>query len=84
MIDTIEPLFCPASIAIIGATNRPNRVGRAVMRNLIQGEFQGVLYPVHPKLKSIYGVKAYPTLTAIQDPVDLAVISFPGGLGFGL
>lgn len=74
MIDTIEPLFNPASIAIIGATNRPNSVGQAVMRNLIQGEFQGVLYPVHPKLKSIYGVKAYPSLTAIPDSVDLAVI----------
>ncbi|BBO76528.1 acyl-CoA synthetase [Desulfosarcina widdelii] len=74
MTDTIEPLFSPASIAIVGATNRPNSVGQAVMRNLIQGEFQGVLYPVHPKLKSIYGVKAYPTLTAIPDSIDLAVI----------
>ena len=74
MTDTVEPLFSPASIAIVGATNRPNSVGQAVMRNLIQGEFQGVLYPVHPKLKSIYGVKAYPTLTAIPDSIDLAVI----------
>ena len=74
MTDTIETLFSPASIAIVGATNRPNSVGQAVMRNLVQGEFQGVLYPVHPKLKSIYGVKAYPTLTAIPDSVDLAVI----------
>jgi len=74
MTDTIEPLFSPASIAIVGATNRPNSVGQAVMRNLIQGEFQGVLYPVHPKLKSITGVKAYPTLTAIPDSIDLAVI----------
>jgi acetyltransferase len=74
MTDHIDTIFSPASIAIIGATNRPNSVGQAVVRNLIQAEFQGVLYPVHPKLKSIYGVKAYPTLTAIPDPVDLAVI----------
>ena len=74
MIDSIDKLFSPTSIAIIGATNRPGSVGQAVMRNLIQGEFQGVLYPVHPKLTSIYGVKAYPTLSDIPDPVELAVI----------
>ena len=74
MIDNINTIFSPTSIAIIGATNRPGSVGQAVMRNLIQGEFQGVLYPVHPKLKSIYGVKAYPALTDITDPVELAVI----------
>ena len=74
MTDPIDTIFNPASIAIVGATNRPNSVGQAVMRNLIQGEFQGVLYPVHPRLKSIYGVKAYPTLTAIPDAIDLAVI----------
>ena len=74
MTDSIKPLFSPSSIAIIGATNRQGSVGEAVIRNLIQGKFQGVLYPVHPKLKSIYGVKAYPTLTAIPDPVDLAIV----------
>ena len=74
MIDTIETIFSPPSIAIIGATNRSGSVGQAVIRNLIQGEFQGVLYPVHPTLKSIYGIKAYPTLSDIPDPVELAVI----------
>ena len=74
MIDNINTIFSPTSIAIIGATNRSGSVGQAVMRNLIQGEFQGVLYPVHPKLKSIYGVKTYPTLSDIPDPVQLAVI----------
>jgi acetyltransferase len=74
MSSQIDTIFNPASIAIVGATNRPQSVGQAVVRNLIQGEFQGVLYPVHPTLKSIFGVKAYKCLEDIPDPVDLVVI----------
>ena len=74
MNDTIDAIFSPASIAVVGATNRSGSVGQAVMRNLIQGEFQGVIHPVHPTLKSIYGVKAYPRLADIPDPVDLVVV----------
>ncbi|WP_319406515.1 acetate--CoA ligase family protein [uncultured Desulfosarcina sp.] len=74
MTNDIDTIFNPTSIAIVGATNRPQSVGQAVVRNLIQGEFQGVLYPVHPVLKSIFGVKAYKTLGDIPDPVDLVII----------
>ena len=74
MSSQIDTIFNPTSIAIVGATNRPQRVGQAVVRNLIQGEYQGVLYPVHPALKSIFGVKAYKCLGDIPDPVDLAII----------
>jgi acyl-CoA synthetase (NDP forming) len=74
MTNSIDTIFNPTSIAIVGATNRPQSVGQAVIRNLIQGEFQGVLYPVHPTLKSIFGVKAYKRLGDIPDPVDLVMI----------
>ncbi|BBO90209.1 acetate--CoA ligase family protein [Desulfosarcina ovata] len=74
MKGTIDTIFNPASIAIVGATTRANSVGQAVIRNLIHGEYQGVLYPVHPRLKSLYGVKAYPALSAIPDAIDLVVI----------
>ena len=74
MSSQIDTIFNPTSIAIVGATNRPQSVGQAVVRNLIQGEFQGVLYPVHPTLKSVFGIKAYKRLGDIPDPVDLVVI----------
>ena len=74
MKDTIKALFSPASVAVVGATSRSGSVGQAVMHNLIQSEFQGVIYPVHPTLRSIYGVKAYPSLADIPDPVDMAVV----------
>jgi acyl-CoA synthetase (NDP forming) len=74
MENAMDTIFNPTSIAIVGATNRPQSVGHAVIRNLIQGEYQGVLYPVHPTLKSIFGVKAYKRLGDIPDPVDLVII----------
>ena len=76
-IKNIEPIMNPKSIAVVGATNRPGSVGLAVFRNILTAGFQGVLYPVNPKLKYVQSVKAYPKLEDIPDEVDLAVIIVP-------
>jgi len=73
----IECIISPKSIAVVGATNRPGSVGLATFKNLLQAGYQGILYPVNPKSKSIQGVKAYPSLTDVPDNVDLAVIVVP-------
>ncbi len=73
----IEAIFEPSSVAVIGASQRAGSVGKAVFKNLLEGEFVGVLYPVNFKAKSICGVKAYSTLAEIRDEVDLAVIIVP-------
>jgi acetate---CoA ligase (ADP-forming) len=73
----IDALFNPKSLAVVGATNREGSVGLAVFRNLLNAAYQGVLYPVNPRAKSIQGVKAYPSLTGIPDEVDMAVIVVP-------
>ena len=70
----IDCIISPKSIAVVGATNRPGSVGLATFKNLLRAGYQGVLYPVNPKSKSIQGVKAYPSLTDVPDDVDLAVI----------
>lgn len=77
MIKDIEFIMSPRSIAVVGATNRPGSVGLAVFRNILRAGFQGVLYPVNPKAKSVQSVKAYPKLADIPDEVDLAVIIVP-------
>ena len=77
MIKNVEPIMNPRSIAVVGATNRPGSVGLAVFHNILGGGFQGVLYPVNPKAKSVQSVKAYPKLADIPDEVDLAVIIVP-------
>jgi len=77
MMGGIESIISPQSIAVVGATNRPGSVGLAVFRNILNAGFQGVLYPVNPKAKSVQSVKAYPKLMDVPDEVDLAVIIVP-------
>ena len=77
MVKDIESIMNPRSVAVVGATNRPGSVGLAVFRNILNMGFQGVLYPVNLKAKSVQSVKAYPKLMDIPDEVDLAVIIVP-------
>jgi len=77
MTKDIEAIMNPRSIAVVGATNRPGSVGLAVFRNILTAGFQGVLYPVNLKAKSVQSVKAYPKLIDIPDEVDLAVVIVP-------
>jgi len=77
MAKNIESVMNPRSVAVVGATNRPGSVGLAVFRNILNAGFEGVLYPVNPKAKSVQSVKAYPALMDIPDEVDLAVIIVP-------
>lgn len=73
----LDAILSPKSIAVVGATNRTNSIGLAVFTNILKAGYKGVLYPVHPTATSVSSVKAYPTLTAIPDPVDMAVIIVP-------
>ena len=73
----LEPLFSPQSIAVIGASSRAGTAGNEIMKNLIAGSYSGVIYPVNPKSKSIMGIRCAPSITAIDDKVDLAVVIIP-------
>ncbi|MFH1138392.1 MAG: acetate--CoA ligase [Pseudomonadota bacterium] len=77
MTKNIESILNPKSIAVVGASKRPGSVGFATFSNLIKGDYQGVIYPVNPKVRSICGVRAYPSLMDIPDEVDLAVLIVP-------
>ena len=73
----LEPLFNPKTIAVIGASNNKESVGYGVMNNLIGHGYDGVVYPVNPKRKSVQGVKAYPSISEAPDKIDLAIIITP-------
>lgn len=73
----LDAIFAPKNVAVIGATENPGSVGRTIMSNLISNPFGGAVFPVNPKRPSVLGVKAYPTIRDIPDPVDLAVIVTP-------
>ncbi len=73
----LEVMFKPRSVAVIGATERTGSVARTIVWNLISTSFGGTIFPVNPKRNSILGIKAYPSVAAIPDQVDLAVIVTP-------
>ncbi len=73
----LEPMFSPRSIAVVGASRTPGTAGHAIVQNLIQGGYTGIIYPVNPKARSIMGIRCAPAFTDIDDHVDLAVIVVP-------
>ncbi len=70
-------LLKPRSIAIIGASATPGKIGNTVIRNLIDSEYKGGVYPVNPTAVEILGFKCYPTVNDIPYVVDAAVITVP-------
>ena len=73
----LDPIFSPRSVAVIGATERPDSVGRTILWNLITNSFGGTIFPVNLKRANVLGIKAYPTILDVPDDVDLAVIVTP-------
>lgn len=73
----LDRLFSPKSIAIFGASNRPDSVGTLVYENLLAGDFRGELFPINPKHEALKGKRCYPDIQTITTPVDLAVIATP-------
>lgn len=73
----LETFFSPKSVAIIGASRDPDKLGYAVLNNIIQAGYQGNVYPVNPKGGDILNLTTYPSVLDIPDPVDLAVIVIP-------
>jgi acetyltransferase len=83
-VRNLEHLFRPQSVAVIGASDRERSVGAVVMRNLREGGFSGPLWPVNPKHKQISGLAAWPSVDALPQAPDLAVICTPAGTVPGL
>ncbi|MFZ1916259.1 MAG: bifunctional acetate--CoA ligase family protein/GNAT family N-acetyltransferase [Terriglobales bacterium] len=73
----LDAIFAPHSVALIGATDRPGSVGRAVLWSLLSSPFGGTVYPVSDKRTSVLGIKAYRDVEHIPETVDLAVIVTP-------
>ncbi|MBN1138237.1 MAG: acetate--CoA ligase family protein [Anaerolineae bacterium] len=75
----LKALFEPASVAVIGASSSPSKLGYAVLKNLVEGGYtqRGVVFPINPTAKEILGCPAYPSVLDVPDPIDLAVILVP-------
>ncbi|HJS09421.1 MAG TPA: CoA-binding protein, partial [Pirellulales bacterium] len=73
----LEVFLRPATVAVVGATETPGSVGRTLLWNLISTSFGGTVFPVNPKRMSVLGIQAFPSLSALPVPADLAVIATP-------
>lgn len=74
---SLDPIFHPRSVAVIGASATPGTVGSILIRNLLGNPFGGVVYPINPKRHAVHGVRCYADLRAVPEVVDLAVIATP-------
>ncbi len=73
----LDAIFSPESVAVVGASATPGKVGHDIFVNILKGGYQGTLYPVNPKAKSISSVRAYATIGDLPEAPDLAMIILP-------
>ncbi len=74
---SLDAVLKPRSVAFIGASNRPATIGAELFRNLLGYAFQGPVYPVNPRERAVFGVRAWPDIGSVPDEVDLAVLAVP-------
>ena len=76
----LDRAFKPNRVAIIGASPDPKKIGHQVIKNIVDGGYEGEIIPIHPKADSVLGHKAYKSLNDVPEGVDLAVICIPATL----
>ncbi|HDI10206.1 MAG TPA: CoA-binding protein, partial [Euryarchaeota archaeon] len=74
---SLSTFFEARSVAVIGASKTPGKIGHEILKNLALYEYKGKVYPVNPKEKEILGMKCYKTVSEIENEVELAVIAIP-------
>jgi acyl-CoA synthetase (NDP forming) len=72
---SLDALFRPRSVAVVGASSDPNKIGGRPLHFLLRGGFQGAIYPINPGAAEVQGVKAYPSLGAVPGELDMAIIA---------
>ncbi|WP_462406721.1 acetate--CoA ligase family protein [Gracilibacillus sp. Marseille-QA3620] len=73
-IETLEPLFNAKSVAILGASENPYKIGHIQLKALIDGKFGGAIYPINPKADAIAGLPCYSSISEISAPIDVAIL----------
>jgi acetyl coenzyme A synthetase (ADP forming)-like protein len=73
----LDHFFNPKTVAVIGASRTPGKVGHDILKNLIQYGYQGAVYPVNPEASEILGIKAYPSILDVPGEIGLAVVVVP-------
>ena len=77
VVTAMNRIMKPKAVAVVGASSEAGKIGNSVMKNLINGGYQGKIYPIHPKDAEILGYKAYKSVKDVPDEIDTAVFAIP-------
>jgi acyl-CoA synthetase (NDP forming) len=77
IVEQMNRIMRPNAVAVIGASAENGKIGNSVMKNLINGGYQGAIYPIHPSAESILGKKAYKSVKDVAGEIDVAVFAIP-------
>jgi acetyl coenzyme A synthetase (ADP forming)-like protein len=77
ILSAMQRIMNPRAVAVIGASAEDGKIGNSVMKNLINGGYQGAIYPIHPKAAEILGRKVYPSVLDVAEAIDVAVFAIP-------
>jgi acyl-CoA synthetase (NDP forming) len=80
LVEQLDRIFYPRSVAVVGASANPEKAGYMCVGNLLEAGFGGRVYPVNPGLTELFGLRVYPSVTAIPGEVDLAMVVIPAEL----
>ena len=73
----LDVIFSPRSVAVVGASRHPGKIGYELIHNLVINEYKGRIYPVNPKAEAIHGLPCYPSVAALPEAPELAIITVP-------
>jgi len=80
---SFENFFNPKSVAVVGASRQPGKVGYEILKSMIDGKFEGKIFPVNPKADEVEGLKCHPDLTSIGEVPDLVIVVIPAKFTIG-
>lgn len=84
MKTSLDTFFDPKSVAVIGASNTPGKLGYIAIENLMKIGYPGKIYPVNPRVSEVLGLKAYPNVKDIPGPVDVGLVLVPAEVAIGV
>ncbi len=80
----LEQFFNPSSVAVVGASQKPGKIGYDILNNIVRYGYTGAVYPINPKAREILGRRAYPDLVSVPSDIDLAVVALPAAAVMGV
>ncbi|TFG67776.1 MAG: acetyl CoA synthetase, partial [Methanomassiliicoccus sp.] len=72
-VEDLRPIFSPKSIAVVGASRSPMKIGYEILQNILVHGYRGKVYPINPETPEIMGLKTQPSVLAVKEDIDLVI-----------